>query len=255
MVKDGVLTFATAATFAPFETRSADGTFQGFDIDMINALAGSMGLTAKPTDMEFDGLIPALGGKRVDVINSAMYITDERQKKVDFVPYLLIGESLIVPKGNPKNITQVPRDLSGRTIAVTRGAIGERYMNAYNDELRAQGLPPMTIMTLPTNQDAMLAVQSGRADGFDTSTPTGSKILASTGETFSSAATYKNETKIGIAVRKGDTETAAAIQAALKRFVETGEYEKLLAKYQLPATSNIFTSQNASPPSTPGHGG
>ncbi|WP_243770191.1 ABC transporter substrate-binding protein [Amycolatopsis acidicola] len=242
LVSSGTLTYGTAATFPPFESKSAGGDFEGFDIDMISALADSMGLGTKATDMDFDGLIPALAGKRVDIVNSAMYINDARAAKVDFVPYLVIGESLLTPGGNPKHITRIPEDLSGKTIAVTRGAIGETYMNEYNDQLRQQGLPAMTVMSLPTNQDAMLAVRSGRADAFDTSTPGAATTLAKTGDAFTVAATFKNETKIGIAVRKGDTDTATAIRNALDRFVQSGDYDKLLAKYQIPADSSLFKS-------------
>lgn len=252
LIASGTLSYGTAATFPPFESKSAGGDLEGFDIDMITALAGSMGLGTKPTDMDFDGLIPGLAGKRVDIINSAMYINDARAAKVDFVPYLVIGESLLTPNGNPKHIAQIPQDLAGKTIAVTRGAIGETYMNEYNDQLRQLGLPTMTVMSLPTNQDAMLAVRSGRADAFDTSTPGAATTLAKTGNTFTVAATFKNETKIGIAVRKGDTGTATAIQNALDRFVRSGDYDKLLAKYQIPADSSLFKTTPSSTAPTGG---
>ncbi|MEW1720515.1 ABC transporter substrate-binding protein [Streptomyces sp. NPDC093109] len=250
LASSGTLTYGTAASFPPFESQGSDGP-QGFDIDMIKALSASMGLKTKVLDIDFDGLIPALSGKRTDVINSAMYITPEREKKVDFVPYMIIGETLLTPNGNPKKIAKVPEDLSGRTVAVTRGAIGETYMTAYNKELKQQGRPEMKIMSLPNNQDAMLAVQSGRADAFDTSTPGAAATLAATKGKFTLAATFKNETKIGIAVRKGDTAMKTAISAALDKFVSSGGYAKLMAKYQLPEDSNYFTSSGTGTPASP----
>ncbi|WP_233518502.1 ABC transporter substrate-binding protein [Streptomyces corynorhini] len=248
LASSGTLTYGTAASFPPFESQGTGGQPQGFDIDMVAALSASMGLKPKALDIDFDGLIPALAGKRTDIINSAMYITPEREKQVDFVPYLVIGETLLTPKGNPKKISRVPDDLSGRTVAVTRGAIGETYMTAYNKELKQRGRPEMKIMSLPNNQDAMLAVQSGRADAFDTSTPGAAATLAATKDKFTLAATFKNETEIGIAVRKGDTSTKTAISQALKRFVDSGGYAELLKKYKLPQESDYFASSAA--PST-----
>lgn len=242
LVNDGSLTYLTAATFPPFEFKDDDG-LTGFDIEMAETLAGYMGLQPKGIDLDFDGLIPALMGKRADIINSAMYIKPEREEKVDFVPYLVIGESIVVRKGNPKGIHNVPEDLSGKTVAVTRGAIGERYMNDFNAELKAKGLPPMNIMALPTNQDALLAVRSGRADAFDTSTPGAAYTLTETGDEFEVAATFDVGTKIGIAVRKGDTEMKQAIEAAMEKFVSSGEYAKLLAKYNLPPETDYFATQ------------
>jgi polar amino acid transport system substrate-binding protein len=242
LVASGTLTYGTAATFPPFESKATNGDLQGFDIDMIGALSASMGLKSKALDVDFDGLIPALKGKRTDIINSAMYITPERAQNVDFVPYMVIGETMLTPAGNPKKISKIPQDLSGKTVAVTRGAIGETYMTEYNKELKQQGLSEMKILALPTNQDAMLAVQSGRADGFDTSTPGAVATLAGTKGKFELAATFKNETKIGIAVRKGDTATASAIGKALAAFVKSGGYGKLLEKYGIPASSNYFAT-------------
>lgn len=242
LVNDGELTYGVAASFPPFEYKGADGTPEGFDIDMIEALAGYMGLTAKPLDIDFDGLIPALGGKRIDLINSAMYIKPEREEAVDFVPYMVVGEALMVPKGNPKAISTVPDDLSGKTVAVTRGAIGETYMNDFNRQLETAGKAEMKILALPTNQDALLAVQSGRADAFDTSVP-GAAYTVSQNDKLEMAATFDLGTKIGIAVRKGDTEAATAVKAALDKFVSSGEYATLLEKYHLPAEVNLFAAK------------
>ncbi|MFJ8603084.1 ABC transporter substrate-binding protein [Streptomyces shenzhenensis] len=251
LVSSGTLTYGTAATFPPFESKSSGGGLEGFDIDMIESLASSMGLRPKALDMDFDGLIPALAGRRTDIVNSAMYITDKRAAQVDFVPYLVIGEALLTPRGNPQKIGHVPEDLSGKTVAVTRGAIGETYMEEYNKELKKQGLATMKIMSLPSNQDAMLAVKSGRADAFDTSTPGAATTMAKSKD-YSIAATFKNDTKIGIAVRKGDTGTATAIRKALDLFVQSGEYRKLLKKYQLPAEADYFGTPSSGSPAASG---
>jgi polar amino acid transport system substrate-binding protein len=239
LVADGAFTYGTAATFPPFEYQEG-GTDTGFDIEMGKELAGYMGLTPKATDLDFNGLIPALKGKRLDVINSAMYINDERSAQVDFIPYLKVGEALLVPKGNEHDIAKLPGDLSGRTVAVTAGAIGETYMKEFNAELEKQGKKPMTIMSLPTNQDALLAVSSGRADAFDTSTPGAAYTLTKQSGKFEIATDFKVGTKIGIAVRKGDTAMKQAVQDALDEFVRSGKYAKLMEKYNLPSSSAIL---------------
>src|SRR5699024_6673966 len=107
LVDDSKLTYATAATFPPFEFKQ-DAELTGFDIEMADALASEMGLETESVDIDFDGLIPALGGQRVDIINSAMYINEERSAKIDFVPYMNIGEALLVKKGSPTSIKKLP---------------------------------------------------------------------------------------------------------------------------------------------------
>lgn len=239
LANSGSFTYGVAATFPPFEYMD-NNQATGFDVEMGSDLAKIMGLTPKPLNITFDGLIPALQGKRVDVINSAMYITPERSKQVDFVPYMQVGEALLVPKGNKLGIDSVPNGLSGRTVAVTQGAIGQTYMTNYNKELKAAGKAEMKILALPTNQDALLAVKSGRADAFDTSTPGAAYTLTQEKNTFEVATTFEVGTKIGIAVPKGNSSTKKAVTAALQKFVDSGDYAKLMKKYNLPADSSLF---------------
>ena len=118
-IAKGQLTYGTAATFMPFEYVKA-GKLTGFDIDLINALSKEIQLTPAPMPMEFKGLIPALQGKRLDIINSAMYVNPTRAEQVDFVPYLKIGSRVVVRKGNPANITGRDLSLCGKNIADAR---------------------------------------------------------------------------------------------------------------------------------------
>lgn len=238
LVETGHLTYGTAASFPPFESKE-NGELVGFDIDMGDQLAEYLGLRTKVLDIDFDGLIPALQGGRVDIINSAMYINDERAAVVDFVPYMRIGESLIGKSDADISLSQLPDDLSGRTVAVTRGAIGETFMNDFNKELIAAGKQPMEIMALPNNQDALLAVQSGRAELFDTSTPGAAHTLSQAGDKFKVFHTFALDTQIGVAVPKNKPEMKAAIEEAVDRFMDSGEYDKLLEKYNLPQDSKV----------------
>lgn len=235
----GVLTYGTAATFPPFEYQ-VEGELTGFDIEMIGILADYMGLETEVLDIDFDGLIPALQGGRIDVINSAMYVNPERAEQVDFVPYLLVGEAIVVPRGNPEAIETLPDQLSGLDVAVTRGAIGETYMEEFNEELVELGLDEMNILTFPTNQDALVAVQSGRADAFDTSIPGAAFLEEERPGEFEVATTFDLGTEIAIATRQDDTEMQRAIEEALAIFLEEGEYERLIDEYNLPSEVNYF---------------
>lgn len=242
VITPGVLTYGTAATFPPFEYRDKSGKLTGFDIEMGERLASLMGLRVSVLDMDFDGLIPALKGRRIDIINSAMYIKPEREKQVDFVPYMMIGESIVVLNGNPKGIRRLD-DVCGKTVAVTRGAIGEVYMKQQNEVCKSKNLPEVNILALPTNQDAVLAVSHGRADAFDTSIPSAAYLQEQRPGEFQVAVTFNLGTRIGIAVRKGDVEMRRAVEDALKIFVQSGDYDRLMKKYNLPPESSLFRSR------------
>ncbi len=143
-IAPGKLTYGTAATFMPFEFVK-EGKLTGFDIDLINALSKEIQLAPAPMPMEFKGLIPALQGKRLDIINSAMYVNPTRAAQVDFVPYLKIGSRVVVSKGNPAKITGRDLSLCGKNIAVTLGGIEESQARADNQRcLDAKKPVPLT---------------------------------------------------------------------------------------------------------------
>lgn len=239
MLEKGKLTYGTAATFAPFEYQEGD-KLVGFDIEMGAALAAKLGLEPNILNMEFKGLIPALQGGRIDIINSAMYINPERATQVEFIPYLKIGNEIVVPKGNPKKIMSRD-DLCGMTIAVTLGGIQEKYARQDADKCAKAGKGEVTVMTLPTAQDSALTVRQGRADAFFNSTPGAIKQVTELPDVFQiTGKTFEANTQIGIAVRKGDAEMKAMVEKGLKELVGDGTFDKLLDKYKLPPTVKIL---------------
>jgi len=143
IVEKGALTYGVAATFSPFEYQK-DGKLTGFDIDMIGALSKKLAAEAKPMNMEFKGLSPRLQGGRIDLINSAMYVNEQRAAQVDFIPYLRIGSLVVVQAANPSKDHR-PRQLpGGKTIAVTLGGIQETYARQDDKRCRDGGLAGVT---------------------------------------------------------------------------------------------------------------
>ena len=79
------LKVVTEATFAPFESTDEEGNIIGFDVDMMNAIAESQGLTIEWVNMEFDSLIPALQSNQGDIICAGMNkLAGDRAEKADF---------------------------------------------------------------------------------------------------------------------------------------------------------------------------
>ena len=239
LVAPGKLTYGVAATFAPFEYQK-EGKYTGFDIAFGEAVAKQMGLAPGLTNMDFNGLIPALQGKRIDIINSAMYINPQRAEQVDFVPYMRIGNEIIVKKGNPLKIGS-REDLCGHSVAVTLGGIEETYAHQDLDRCKAAGKPEVTIMTFPTAQASALAVRQGRADAEFDSSPGAAMLTTEMPDVFEVAGkTFESNTQIGMAVRKGDTAMKNAIEAAVRAVAADGTYARLLQEYHLPADGSIF---------------
>jgi polar amino acid transport system substrate-binding protein len=239
-VNSGQLTYAVAGTFAPFAFMK-DGTLVGFDVDMGNELAKRLSLTANPMSIEFKGVIPALQGGRVDIINAAMYMNEARAKEVDFIPYLRIGTEVVVAKANPAKITGRDDSLCGKRIAVTLGGIQEGYARADDARCKAAGKPAVTVLTFPTAQDSLLTVRQGRADALFDSTPGAIKAMTELPDIYATAGkTFEASTRLGYAVRKGDQALYRAIEDALKSVVRDGTYKKTMDKWGFPTTMSLF---------------
>lgn len=233
----GKLTYGVNATFAPFEFQKGD-SLVGLDIDLGEEIAKRLNRTASPMNMEFQGLIPALLGKRIDFINSAVYINPERAAQVDFIPYLRLGNQLVVRQGNPQKITGRNETLCGKILAVTLGSVQEQYAKADNERCKSGGKPELTLNSYPTNQVTALTLRQGRADALYDSVPGVVNLLQSVPDTYEVAGEpFDNDTQLGFAVRKGDDAMRKELTDALKKLVADGTYRALVEKWRLPETT------------------
>src|SRR5688500_17895263 len=78
-----ILPIGTDATYPPFETVRG-GRFEGFDIDLGNAVAKELGAEARWVNTSFDGVFPALLAGKFDLVMSSVTITEERRQRLAF---------------------------------------------------------------------------------------------------------------------------------------------------------------------------
>ncbi|MEB3296697.1 MAG: ABC transporter permease subunit [Cyanobacteriota bacterium] len=147
----------TDPTYAPFEMQeSKSGELKGFDIELIKAIARRSGHRVVFTALPFDGLIPALQARSVDLAISAMTITASRAETVDFSrPYFAAGLGIVVRDGTDDINTL--RDLRGRTIAVQIGSVGAKAMAA---------VPGAKLSTFDSAPLALQELINGHVDAY-----------------------------------------------------------------------------------------
>lgn len=99
------LTIAVEGTYPPFEFQSQTGELQGFDVDLMNAIAKEAGFKINYQNLPFAGMIPALQAQTIDAAVAAMTITEQRAKTVSFSrPYFKSGLA-IATRNNNQDIT------------------------------------------------------------------------------------------------------------------------------------------------------
>lgn len=213
------LRVVTDATFPPMEFVK-DGKRTGFDIELTEALAAAMGRKIEWIDIDFKGLIPALVSKRADLAMSAIYITDERRKVVDFSdPYFAGGLVVLTPKAGP---IKTLKDLDGKKVSVQVGTKSVSYLKDNH--------PKVERVEVEKNQEMFNLVEIGRADAAVTGKPA-AKIFAQAKPTLTVLAEQLTTEDYGIAVRKDAPEIRDAVNAALKKIKADGTYDKLVNKW------------------------
>jgi len=230
----GVVKVGTEALYPPFESFGPDNkTIVGLDPDIANALGELLGVKATMTHTAFDGLLTALDGGRFDVVIAAITDTKERQAKYDFVDYFKTGQAIVVKKGNPQGIKGAT-DLCGKNVSVLTASTQEKLLAEFNTKDCATN--KIKVTALPNDKDALLQVQTGRADATFTQDAVG-RYNATTiggGNQFEVAnAEPMLPVPVGVVFRKQDTQLRDAFQAALKELIASGAYDQILAKHDL----------------------
>jgi len=232
-LQDGVLQVGSDISYAPIEFFE-EGTQNaaGLDVDLANALAEELGVRAEFINTGFDGIIGALNVSRFDVLMSAMTVTEERQKEIDFIPYFAAGTDILVAEGNPKNIKTI-EDLSGLTVGVQIGTIQVDQLKATNDTLKAAGKPEISVLTFDQNPLAVEQLRTGRADAVIADSPVVANEARLSDGKLEALGLAVEAAPYGIGVRKGSTQLKAAIEGALQKLIANGKYKAILIEWGL----------------------
>ncbi|MDB5847910.1 MAG: transporter, substrate-binding protein [Rhodoferax sp.] len=215
-----VLTVATDATFPPMEYVD-NGKRTGFDIELVEAVAATMGKKVEWTDIDFKGLIPGLISKRFDMAVSAIYITDERKKVVDMTdPYFAGGLVAMVKDGN--TAIKTAADLNGKKISVQVGTKSVSYLK--------EKYPQVQLIEVEKNQEMFALVDIGRADALVTGKPAAFQY-ARTRPGLKVMDQQLTTEEYGMALRKDTPELTKAVNEALAKMKADGSYAKIVAKW------------------------
>ncbi|SDK97015.1 amino acid ABC transporter substrate-binding protein, PAAT family [Cryobacterium psychrotolerans] len=230
----GVLKIGTEAFYPPFEYLDADNTTViGLDMALFQAIGDELGLTVDITNMAFDGLLPALDAKRIDVVVAAMTDTKARQAKYDFVDYFLTGQGIVVPAGNPKSIKGI-EDMCGLKVAALEASTQVSLLEKFNTEECADD--PIVVTALATDADAMLQVRSGRADASfsqDAVARFNAQAEGGSGKFEIGNDEPLLPVVMGPMFAKEDSDLRDAVKATIEKLIADGTYKSILDEHDL----------------------
>ncbi|OLC25029.1 MAG: hypothetical protein AUG06_09910 [Actinobacteria bacterium 13_1_20CM_2_65_11] len=231
LITAGTITFLSDTTYPPQESIDpATNKAVGFDVDIANAIAAKMGLTATIQTQDFSTIIPALLAKKGDAIMSAMSITPDRQKQVAFVGYFSAGQSILVKAGNPEGITGIS-SLCGKKVAVQVTTTEQDTLTAANGADCSSN--KINIQTFPADTDAVQKLKLGAVDAAMDDSPVAAYYVKQDRTSFAIAGKPIAQAPEGIAVDPKRKDMLKAVQEAMQAIFNDGTYQKILTQWNL----------------------
>ncbi|MGY1733714.1 ABC transporter substrate-binding protein [Geodermatophilus sp. SYSU D01045] len=228
----GVLTVANDPSYPPASSFGPDGrTIVGFEPDLGAALGDLLGVEVRFEAAPFDTLLDDLVADRFDLVMSAVTDTAEREQQADFVNYFRAGSAIVVARGNPLGIHELA-GLCGRSVAVEAGTVQVGLL----ERAQASCTGRIDVHELPTNDDALLELRTGRADAVVADYPPAVYVTTDprTQNSYQLVSDTQYEPGLyGIAVAPDRTGLRDVLTEALQRLVDDGVYQELLDRWEV----------------------
>ncbi len=236
LIEPGTLTVGISLATPPTSFMK-DDIPSGLDPDLVNGLAKRMCLKAKFVNMAFAGLFPALIAKKIDIIHSQVGITDVRRQTFDFVPVFVGGVRLIAGARNRVEFGG-ESETCGSTVAIMGGSTQQAALEKVRESCPAG--KPLVLRAFGGQAEALNEVARGSAEAafvdwgvaaYAVQQRPGDFAIASPILSGRGPNTPRN--RIGIVFRKDEIPNQEAVRAAFDKLVSDGEYDALLAKWNL----------------------
>lgn len=214
----------TDAAYAPFESETADKRIEGFDVDIIQAIAAKAGIQLKIINTPWEGLFNQLDSGDRDILISAITINEERRKVMEFSdPYFEAVQMIAVPQNS--TVTRFT-DLKNLKVGVQTGTTGDdiasKLMGKNNSNIKRFEGTPLALQELAGGGVDAVVADNGVIINFLKNNKKTFKIV--------SDSSFSKE-NYGIAVKKGQIDLLKKINDGLAAIKKDGTYERIYKVY------------------------
>lgn len=237
----GTLRVGSDLTYPPYAYFEGN-TPAGFDPEIMGKLGEAMGVKVTFSDTRFEQLIPGVNAGKFDVIASALYITAERAKAVDYVPYFSTGSSILVRKGTTpvKGVT----GLCGLRVAVIKGGVPSQKLADESKKCTGNGQGAIDTRPFPTDPEGTQALMSAQVDAQISDAAVAAKVAQKTnGAVEVSSTDLLYPIPVGLAVKKGNDALKTKIENGLAALEKSNAYHDLLTEYHLEPPNEAQVSE------------
>jgi polar amino acid transport system substrate-binding protein len=238
-----VYVVGTDAAYAPFESVAPGGAIEGFDVDVVKAVAAKAGIEVKLINTPWEGIFKTLDTGERDMVVSAVTITDERKQTMDFsAPYFNANQLIAV-----KDSSKVAKfdDLKTLKIGVQTGTTGDevvqKLVGKTNTNIKRFESTPLALKELEAGGVAAVVADNGVVQHYIQNNP------AAKFKSVSDASFVPEQ--YGIAMKKGNADLAKKVNDALAAIKADGSYDAIHVKYF--GMKSTLTAATAAPAAAP----
>lgn len=222
--KSGKITVATEPYFAPYEfidtNKTGQEQYQGADMQLARYIGEKLGVEVEIVPLEWGAVLTGVTDGKYDMAVSGMAYTAERAEAMELSDTYFEEEAdkhgLVVLKENVGKYKTLS-DFDGLTVAYQSGTLQEQYTNSQIKNVQAKPFDNV--------QNAVLAVQEGKADAAAVSYDNGELFCASNDDITMAEPLFESEnTGTVVACPKGETELIAEINKIIAEVKEKGLY-------------------------------
>lgn len=219
------LKVGTSADYPPFEyvdTAIGDEII-GFDIDLVKMIAKELGYELILEDMDFNGLIPGLQAKSIDMVIAGMDGNNEERKEViDFSDAYFTATNLVITMKD-QDIGSAD-DLDGKKVGAQTASVQENGAKSLSEEYG------YTVESRDRVPDLFQEIKSGHLDAIVIADVVGNGYLDADENLVSFELPEEHKLGLSMAFQK-DSELTAEFNRVLKDLQDKGEVDELILKW------------------------
>jgi polar amino acid transport system substrate-binding protein len=232
IAKSEIRVGVAAEPYPPFTSKNTAGAWEGWEVDVVNALCETLTEKCEFVEVAWDGIIPALRAKKFDVIAASMVINGKRKEVISFSDMYYGGAfAMIGAKNGDMDIA--PAHFTGKIIGVQTASVNAAYVEKHYVSAGVE------VKTYATQDEANADLAAGRVDYVLANAIALDAFLQSDDGKACCEAKANVETdlalggEVGFGLRKEDTALQAKLNSAIKALAGSGKLGEIATKWKL----------------------
>ena len=225
----GFMTVATEDDYQPFEF-TKDGTPTGYDIELLQAMEATLPFKVKQDIIPWTGILPGVSTGKYDAAITAILVTQERMKMLDFCSPVAETTNYYMKRANDARIGSV-KDLNGMSIGVEAGSAMLKMLPQLEETLAQTGGKMGKVVTYQGYPEAYQDLATSRLDVVVNTQLSIASVVKQRPGVFAMGQAVAKPVYIAWAVQKGNAELLGVINGFLAKARADGTMAKLQDKW------------------------